>query len=76
MRNTFAFKYKKFPDRLDRDRFDQFMSNEFILNLVDKRKRYRADDKNGGDQSRFYKHYKDQISEKREIREVYKQNYN
>jgi hypothetical protein len=71
-RDPISFKYRKFASEVDRDRFDQFMSNDFILNLIEKRKNYCSDNGKGGPQNLLSQPYKNQICEKKTVRDNFK----
>lgn len=75
-RDPISFKYRRFASEVDRNRFDQFMSNDFILNLIEKRKNYCSGDGRGGTQNPLSQPYKNQISEKKTVRENFKEDTN
>ena len=50
------------------------MSNDFILGLIESKKRYNTDSNNGKPKEKLYSQYKKQIIEKRDVRNAYSTN--
>ena len=71
IKNSLAFKYRQFADHGDRDRFDQFMTNDFVYSLIDKKKRYISEKEDSNSTQIINQVYSNQVRKKRDVRHTY-----